>query len=72
MTQPENKPETPDEEASTECDHEWEFQDDSFDHEYGCQQVFYFLCEKCGQTREVEPGDYDDEDWGPNDYVSEP
>ena len=42
-------------------DHDWEFQDDSFDHEYGTEQVFYYRCTRCDATRNMEPGDYDDE-----------
>jgi len=40
------------------CDHEWKFQDDSFDHEFGCEQVHYWECELCGATKDMEPGDY--------------
>lgn len=43
-------------------DHEWEFCDDSFDHEYGTERMQYFVCKHCGQTRDMEPGDYDDYD----------
>lgn len=42
-------------------DHEWEFQDDSFDHEFGTERVHYWRCATCDETREMEPGDYDDE-----------
>lgn len=42
-------------------DHEWEFQQDSFDHEYGTERVHYWRCATCDETREMEPGDYDDE-----------
>lgn len=41
------------------CDHDWEFQDDSFDHEFGTEQVHYWLCVKCDATRPMEAGDYD-------------
>jgi len=49
----------------TTCDHEWEFQDDSFDHEFGTEQIHFWRCKLCDATREVEPGDFheDDEDW---------
>jgi len=40
------------------CDHEWEFVDDSFDNEYGTEQVHYFRCSKCDATKDMEPGDY--------------
>jgi hypothetical protein len=46
------------------CDHEWEFQDDSFDHEFGTEVVHYWLCTKCEATREMESGDYYDDDLG--------
>ncbi len=42
-----------------EFDHEWKFVDDSFDHEYGTEQVHYWCCERCDATRDVESGDYD-------------
>ncbi len=48
--------------APGQFDHEWEFQDDSFDHEYGTQQVFYWQCAGCGRQRDVEPGDFDNDD----------
>lgn len=41
-----------------ECD--WKFQDDSFDHEFGCERVWYFVCEECGATRDFGPNDYGD------------
>ena len=42
-------------EEQTNCDHEWEFHDDSFDHEFGCEQVYYWTCEKCGMTTDKCP-----------------
>jgi len=42
-----------------EYDHSFEFQDDSFDHEYGTERVHYFYCPECGATRGMEPADYD-------------
>lgn len=30
-----------------EFDHDLQFQDDSFDHEYGVQQIYYWRCECC-------------------------
>lgn len=48
--------------ASGQFDHEWEFQDESFDHEFGTQQVHYWMCACCGLIRDVEPGDFDDDD----------
>lgn len=38
-----------------ECDHEWEHHDDSFDHEFGTEQVHSWVCEKCGAVRGEEP-----------------
>ena len=43
----------------TECDHDWEFVDDSFDHEFGCEQIHYWVCSICDTQREMEQGDYD-------------
>jgi len=34
------------------CDHELVIKDDSFDHEFGCEQIFYYECELCGATHE--------------------
>lgn len=42
-----------------EYDHNWEFQDDSFDHEFGTETVHYFMCAECGATRDIETSDYD-------------
>jgi hypothetical protein len=42
-------------------DHGWEFQDDSFDHEYGTERVHYWRCAHCETVREMEAGDYDDD-----------
>lgn len=47
------------EDGSVEYDHDWEFVDDSFDHEYGTEQVHYFACSRCEMTRNVEPGEFD-------------
>lgn len=44
-----------------ECDHEWEFQDDSFDHEFGTERVHYWQCSECGATKPVEASDFDDD-----------
>jgi hypothetical protein len=41
-------------------DHEWKFQDDSFDHAFGTEPVHYFACAHCEATRPVEAGDFDD------------
>lgn len=38
-------------------EHEWKARDESFDHEYGTQQVHFYECELCGATRHPEPGD---------------
>ena len=42
-------------------DHDWKFQDDSFDHEFGTESVHYWLCERCGAMREIEAADCDDD-----------
>ena len=47
-------------EAET-CDHEWEFIDESFSHEFGTEVLHSWECQKCGETvnkcpfREDEP-----------------
>ena len=37
--------------------HDWQLQDNSFDHEYGCEQIYYWECTICGETKGLEPGD---------------
>jgi hypothetical protein len=37
--------------AAEACDHDWHFLDESFDHEFGCEQVHSFECRKCGAIR---------------------
>ena len=39
------------------CDHEWEEVDDSFDHEYGTEQIHFRRCVKCGEETEVDRHD---------------
>ncbi len=31
-------------------DHNWQFHDDSFEHEFGVEVIRYWQCERCGQT----------------------
>ena len=41
--------------ASCDCDpciHELVVNDDSFDHDFGCEQIIYYSCELCGATHE--------------------
>ena len=33
------------------CDHDWEEVDDSFDHEFGTEQIHFHRCSKCDATR---------------------
>ncbi len=46
-------------EVQAACDHEWKPVDDSFDHEYGCEQVHYWRCDKCEATKPREASDED-------------
>jgi hypothetical protein len=39
-------------------EHDWEFIDDSFDHEYGTERIHYWRCRECGITRNTEASDY--------------
>ena len=32
------------------CEHEWEFEDDSFDHEFGTEVIQYYVCIHCGEV----------------------
>lgn len=56
----------------SEGEHEWEYQDDTFDHDLGTEVVQYMKCCHCEATRPLDAGDQcDDEDWfcdtlGPN------
>lgn len=34
---------------------EWEMCDESFDHEFGTEQIHYEECRLCGATRALEP-----------------
>lgn len=44
------------------CEHEWEFVDDSFDHEFGCERIHYWRCEKCEATKSTVSADYHEPD----------
>jgi hypothetical protein len=46
---------------SGEFDHEWEMHDETFDHDYGAERVHYWRCATCGETKEIGPGDHDDD-----------
>lgn len=39
------------------CDHEWEDVDDSFDHEFGTEQIHFRRCAKCGEESECDRHD---------------
>lgn len=41
--------------------HDVEHVDDSFDHEFGTQQIYYKRCLCCGIEMEEDDFDYDDE-----------
>lgn len=45
-----------------ECEHEWEYRDDSFDHEFGTERIPpYEKCLLCDAERPFEdPRDYDE------------
>lgn len=48
-------------EMTEECDHEWETVDDSFDHEYGCEQIVFQRCAVCDEEREYDEPRFDDD-----------
>lgn len=48
---------------------EWEFCDDSFDHEFGTERVHYEQCRICNATRAL---DSDDGDYDPPEPDNEP
>lgn len=39
-------------------DHDWEYVDDSVDHEYGTEIINYLKCAVCGQIRETQYDDF--------------
>lgn len=43
------------------CEHEWEHIDDSFDHEFGTEQIHCWRCESCGLERPYVPETFGDE-----------
>jgi hypothetical protein len=45
------------------CDHDWDFVDESFDHEYGTERVHFWRCKLCDAEREMEYSDYDLDDF---------
>lgn len=40
--------------AQAQCDHDFEFVNDSFDHEYGTERIHFERCTKCGLEREAD------------------
>lgn len=50
-------PTQPDQEP---CDHDWQLCDDSFDHEFGTEQIPpYYECQKCGERKPTNFADFD-------------
>ena len=45
-----------------ELEHDWEFVDDSFDHEHGTEIIHYWRCAFCSKERDMESADYHEED----------
>ena len=37
---------------ASKISHDWQFHDDSFDHEFGTEAIRYWQCERCGHTGE--------------------
>ena len=52
----------PEKEQPEPCDHDWELVDDSFDHEYGTEQIGYYRCALCDEEKP-----YDSSDAHPDD-----
>jgi hypothetical protein len=48
--------------VAPDCDHDWHFQDDSFDHEFGTEVIHYWLCEKCGVTKPTCQSEYGEQE----------
>ena len=47
---------TPEETAP--CDHEYEFIDESFGHEFGTEVIHVWECSKCGHRTSKDPNPY--------------
>lgn len=43
-----------DEEDLPPCEHDFELQDESFDHEFGREEDVFWQCTKCGEERRAE------------------
>jgi hypothetical protein len=43
-----------------DCDHAWEVVDDSYDHEFGTENIVFERCIHCDEEREHEPRQFDD------------
>lgn len=41
--------------ADRTCDHDLEIEDESFDHEFGCEQIYFYRCLICGNTHIEDP-----------------
>jgi hypothetical protein len=37
--------------------HEWELIDDSFDHQFGVELIYYYQCAHCGLTKDADSND---------------
>ncbi len=50
-------------EGLCDIEHDWQLIDDSFDHQFGTEQIFYYQCNNCGSQREAEHEDFYFEDF---------
>lgn len=42
-----------------ECDHDWRYSDDSFDHLFGTERITPYLeCNVCGETKPLDEPEY--------------
>jgi hypothetical protein len=44
-----------------ECDHDWEVCNESFNHEYGCEQIWVDRCRLCDEERPHDPPSFNDD-----------
>lgn len=51
------------------CDHDWRYQNDDFDHEFGTERVRYWQCDLCGEA--CGEDEHSDDD-GPDDPEDDP
>jgi len=47
------------------CDHDLQVIDDSFEHQYGCEEILYYQCSICDATSKEDKNIPEQVDWDP-------